>query len=49
MNREDCFANREGSCNALNEKNCDNCRFYRNDLNQVNIEQEVKKYKKEQE
>ena len=43
-NREDCFANAGNSCRALNEKNCEKCKFYRNDLKPEKIEKEIQKY-----
>lgn len=43
-NKEDCFANTDKECNALNQKNCCKCKFYRNDLNQEKIEKDIKNY-----
>ena len=49
MDRKDCFAryqspNGEAGCSALNEKNCLNCNFYRNDLRRDEIEKDIEKY-----
>ncbi len=50
MDKKDCFAYRErnghSGCKALNKKNCKDCKFYRNDRNQFEIEQSIKEYAK---
>lgn len=46
MNREDCFANAGNKCSALSEKNCKNCKFYRNDLKRADIERDIRCYQK---
>ena len=45
---EKCFAlNFEGNCTALKEKKCENCKFYRTDLNRYHIEREIENYSPE--
>lgn len=49
IDRYDCFARYETSndkvnCSALINKNCSDCKFYRNDLSRADIEREIKKY-----
>ena len=45
---EKCFAlNFEGKCLALKEKKCENCNFYRTDLNIYHIEREIEYYSPE--
>ena len=45
---EKCFAlNFEGNCTALKEKKCENCSFYRTDLNRYRIEREIEYYSPE--
>lgn len=50
MDRKDCFAryetsNGEDCCSALDVKNCNNCKFYRNDLKRADIEKDIKEYR----
>lgn len=47
--RKDCFAryesiNKKIKCRALEVKDCENCKFYRNDLKRENIEKDIKEY-----
>ena len=49
MDKKDCFAryeniNKKVKCRALETKNCDKCKFYRNDLKRENIEKDIKEY-----
>lgn len=49
MNRKDCFAryeniNKKIKCRALEVKDCEKCKFYRNDLKRENIEKDIKEY-----
>lgn len=48
MNKIDCFAykerNRHSGCKALKEINCENCKFYRNDINEADIERDIREY-----
>ena len=48
MEQKDCFAYKErnghSGCSALSEKDCNNCKFYRNDINQFEIEKSIKEY-----
>lgn len=46
---EDCFAYSKlnKGCTALKEKECDNCNFYRTDLNRYQIEREILRYSPE--
>lgn len=50
MNKIDCFAykerNRHSGCKALKEINCENCKFYRNDINEADIERDIREYAK---
>ena len=39
-----CFADTGSSCSALNKKECKNCKFYRVDLQRINIESDIKNY-----
>lgn len=48
-NRKDCFALRKNKigaeyCDALTKRDCNNCNFYRNDLDPNEIDTAVKKY-----
>lgn len=49
MLKKDCFAYKEknghSGCKALNEINCNNCRFYRNDIKESEIERAIRNYK----
>lgn len=38
MERKRCFADNGQNCTALKEKDCENCKFYRTDLQKGNIE-----------
>lgn len=46
----DCFAYRErgkySGCKALKEIDCKNCKFYRNDINEADIERDIREYAK---
>ena len=48
MENVDCFAYREksghGGCKALKEINCKNCKFYRNDITEAEIERDIREY-----
>lgn len=48
MNKIDCFAykerNRHSGCKALKEIKCENCKFYRNDINEAEIERDIREY-----
>ena len=44
MYREDCFANIEDDCTAVWNKDCYNCKFYRNDITREHIEQDIFNY-----
>lgn len=48
MLKKDCFAYREknghSGCKALNKINCNNCRFYRNDIKESEIERAIRSY-----
>lgn len=48
MEKVDCFAYKErgeySGCKALKEINCKNCNFYRNDINEAEIEQDIREY-----
>lgn len=45
---KDCFAYKEKGghmgCKALKEMNCKHCKFYRNDITETEIEQDVRHY-----
>ncbi len=52
--KKDCFAryesiNKKIKCRALEEKDCEKCKFYRNDLKRENIEKDIKEYAKRHE
>ena len=40
-----CFADMGNNCFALNEKKCENCKFYRTDLDVLQIEKDVASYR----
>ena len=44
--KEDCFAYKENQCNILDKLECDNCKFYKNNLKQSDIERSIKTYTK---
>lgn len=48
MENKDCFAYKERSghsgCKALNKIDCENCKFYRNDINEAEIEHDIRNY-----
>lgn len=49
IDKIDCFAryetlNGQANCSALVNKKCNNCKFYRNDLNRQDIESDIKTY-----
>lgn len=48
MENVDCFAYREkgkySGCKALKQINCKHCKFYRNDINSAEIEQDITNY-----
>lgn len=48
MEKVDCFAYREKGkytgCKALKKLNCETCKFYRNDINSAEIEQDIVNY-----
>ncbi len=44
MERQKCFADNEKNCTALKEKNCENCKFYRTDLQRGIIEWDITIY-----
>ena len=48
MVNKDCFAYKERNghvgCKALKEINCKDCKFYRNDINETEIEQDIRHY-----
>ena len=50
MENKDCFAykerNRHSGCKALKEIDCENCKFYKNDINEAEIERDVSNYAK---
>ncbi len=54
IDRKDCFAryeniNKKIKCRALEVKDCEKCKFYRNDLKRENIERDIKEYAKKYE
>lgn len=49
VDKFDCFGSYETpngrlSCNVLKTANCENCKFYRNDITRNDIEREIKSY-----
>lgn len=44
MNKK-CFADMGNNCYALNDKKCENCKFYRTDLDILQIEKDVASYR----
>lgn len=48
MRKVDCFSYKErsghGGCRALKQIDCENCKFYRNDINEAEIERDVSNY-----
>ena len=39
-----CFADRGDYCTALRKKECENCKFYKSDLQIANIEWDIQNY-----
>ena len=48
MEKNDCFAYKyrmgQGGCTALKDFYCKDCKFYRNDINQAEIEHDIENY-----
>ncbi len=48
MKRKDCFAYKEKNghvgCTVSKQLKCENCKFYRNDINRAEIEQDIINY-----
>lgn len=48
MSNKDCFGYRERNghvgCTVSEVLKCENCKFYRNDINQEDIERDIKNY-----
>ncbi len=42
--KENCFADMEIKCYALQKKKCENCKFYRTDRSISEIEKDIKLY-----
>lgn len=39
-----CFADAGGYCFALEEKKCDNCKFYRSDITYLDVIRDINRY-----
>lgn len=42
----DCFAYKDSECLALKELDCEHCKFYRNDIKMIDIEEDIINYER---